>query len=201
MEPSPTTKYSLIGKLGDRRDAEAWSEFASIYQPVIFRICRKKGLQHADATDVTQEVLTQVAKSIDKFDPTHPGATFRGWLYRVTRNSVVDFFRSNNRKPTVSAGTDVFANVLQSDTDSKEFFLEYQRQVFLSVAREVSAQVKPSTWRAFWETEMENRPADAVAKSLGITVGALYVARSRVLARLKKAAIAHMEDTGLGGQS
>jgi len=201
MEPSPPTQYSLIGKLADPRDAEAWSEFATIYQPIIFRICQRKGLQHADATDVTQEVLAQVAKSIDKFDPSHPGATFRGWLYRVTRNSVVDFFRNKNRKPILSAGTDVFANVQHPDAGSKEFFLEYQRQIFLTVSREVAAKVNPSTWKAFWETEMERRSAEEVAGELGITVGALYVARSRVLARLKKAAAARMEETGIGAQS
>lgn len=196
MDSSPKTRYSLIGKLGDRRDAEAWSEFATIYQPVIFRICRKRGLQHADATDVTQEVLAQVAKSIEKFDPSHPGVTFRGWLYRVTRNSVVDFFRNRKRKPTVSAGTDVFANVQEQEQhDNEEFYLEFQRQVFLQVSREVAAQVKQSTWQAFWQTEMEKRPAEDVAEELGMTIGALYVARSRVLARLKKEAAVQMEET------
>ncbi len=200
MEPSFSTRYSLIGKLGNPRDAESWSEFASIYQPVIFRICRKKGLQHADATDVTQEVLAQVARSIDKFDADHPGATFRGWLYRVTRNSVVDFFRDQNRKPTVSAGTDVFANVQHPDAGSEEFYMEFQRQIFLTVSREVAARVNATTWKAFWETEMEKRSPEEVAVELGITVGALYVARSRVLARLKKAAAVRLQETGMGAR-
>ena len=76
MQDSPKTRYSLIGKLHDPQNLEAWSEFASIYQPLIFRICRQKGLQHADATDVTQDVMSRVADAIDSFDDNQKEATF-----------------------------------------------------------------------------------------------------------------------------
>ncbi len=198
MDNSPKTRYSLIGRLHDPQNAEAWNEFANIYQPLIFRICRQRGLQHADATDVTQEVMARVAKAIDQFDGQQEGATFRGWLYRVTRNLVIDFFRQKENRNSVGAKTGRFELMEQqpSDAQSKEFRIEFQRQIFSIVANQVREEVQPKTWQAFWRTEIENEPAGKVATSLGMNSGAVYVARSRVIARLKKAAEKKLNETG-----
>ena len=93
MNNSPDTRFSLIGRLADADNADAWNEFAQIYQPLIFRIARQRGLQHADASEVTQDVLTRVAKAVDGWDPDRSKGTFRGWLYRITRNVSVDYLR------------------------------------------------------------------------------------------------------------
>jgi len=66
---------------------EGWREFAAIYRPLVYRVARAKGLQHADAEDLTQDVLAVVERSLDQFDPTIGG--FRSWLYQITRNLVV----------------------------------------------------------------------------------------------------------------
>lgn len=197
MPDSAKTKYSLIGRLHDPQNLDAWNEFASIYQPLIFRICRQKGLQYADATDVTQEVMSKVAQAIDTFDSTQPGATFRGWLYRVTRNLVIDFFRKRENRGVVGAKTGVLDLVEQEPdkNDSREFRLEFQRQVFSVVANAVRKEVQPNTWQAFWRTEVHDEPVDAVAASLGMSPGGVYVARSRVIARLRKAVEQRMNES------
>lgn len=188
MNSAPETRYSLIGKLRNPQDIDAWTEFASIYQPLIMRIACKRGLQHADAVDVTQEVLTRVAAAIDRFDAQKPGVNFRGWLYRITRNLVIDFLRNRERSPAVQVReeTEFSQAAAPCRDESAEFQLEFQRQIFWQSAREVRSQVLTSTWHAFWMTEMQHRPVAEVAQELGLTTGAVYVARSRILARLRK---------------
>ena len=202
MNAAPETRYSLIGKLRDPQDAEAWAEFSTIYQPLIMRIARSKGLQHADATDVTQEVLTRVAKAIPEFDSNRSGATFRGWLYRITRNLVVDFIRSKSRGPRIEAAQSVesaqgidaaWSDPSQAEIDS--FQREYQRQLFVLAADKVQQTVKANTWQAFWRTEIEQEAVESVAKDLGISAGSIYVARSRILAKLKAVVDQHMSET------
>ncbi|QEG22310.1 RNA polymerase sigma factor [Mariniblastus fucicola] len=198
MQDTPKTRYSLIGKLHDPQNLEAWNEFASIYQPLIFRICRQRGLQHADATDVTQEVMSRVSKAIGTFDGQQQGATFRGWLYRVTRNLVIDFFRRKENRQVAGGETGLLELIAANpgEAESHEFRLEYQRQIFSLVTNQVRDEVNPKTWQAFWRTEVENASVDSVAKSLDMNRGAVYVARSRVIARLRKAAERRIIESG-----
>lgn len=187
MNGTPKTRYSLIGKLRDSQDAAAWREFTNIYQPLVFRICLSKGLQHADATDVTQEVLAKVAEAIEGFDASRQQATFRGWLYAVTRNLVVDFFREQRRHAPAGGEGATLAESDSGPEASAAFELEHRRQVFLEASAIVQEQVQAKTWRAFWLTEVEKKPVDAVADELGMQPGAIYMARSRVFSRLKAA--------------
>ncbi|MDB4778283.1 sigma-70 family RNA polymerase sigma factor, partial [bacterium] len=153
MNSTPETRYTLIGKLRNPQDAEAWAEFSNIYQPLIFRICRKRGLQHADAIDVTQEVLSKVAQASEKFSSERHGSTFRGWLYRVTQNLVIDFLRKRERNVLAKADYSLLRADDQQpvkNDESAEFRLEFQRQIFWLVAKDVRTQVKPQTWQAFW---------------------------------------------------
>ena len=193
------TRYSLVAKLRDPRDAAAWAEFAELYQPLILRIALGRGLQHADAIDLTQDVLARVAASVERFDPGHPGVTFRGWLYRITRNLLVDFLRRRGRSPLVQAEEHVrlAADADPGVAEREEFLRQYQRQLFRVVAGRVRGQVKPATWQAFWRTEIDGVPVGRVAAETGLSPGAVYVARSRVLARLKDAARQQMTETGL----
>lgn len=197
INPTPDTRYSLLGKLQDLQDAEAWEEFTELYQPLIFRICISRGLQYADATDVTQEVLARVAAVIEKFDREKSGATFRGWLHRVTRNLVIDFFRKGKRDVLLQSDRLTWFELETGadQKDSTEFDIEFQRQVFRAVAQRVQARVQPATWNAFWQTEIEQRPVSDVAGELGMNRGAVYMARSRVLMRLRKAVEERMQET------
>jgi RNA polymerase sigma factor (sigma-70 family) len=84
----PETRESLLARLNSPQSDEGWCEFAAIYRPLVYRVARAKGLQHADAEDLTQDVLAVVERSLDRFDPAIGG--FRGWLYQITRNLVVN---------------------------------------------------------------------------------------------------------------
>jgi RNA polymerase sigma-70 factor (ECF subfamily) len=197
MKPSPDTRFSLIEKLKRPEDMDAWSEFVSIYQPLIVGICRKKGLQHADANDVAQEVLSRVAKGIQSFDYSKTGATFRGWLYRITRNLTVDFFRRRDKDPLnkALAPNDFHLLPEPSADESREFDVEFQRHLFLVVAQNVESQMRPQTWAAFWKVEIERQDPSKVAEDLGVSRGAVYVAKSRVVARLRKEVQSRLEES------
>ncbi len=199
MKLTPETRYTLIGKLRNSQDEQAWEEFAGLYQPVVFRIAVAKGLQHADATDVTQEVLAKVANAIEKFSP-RSGSSFRAWLYQITRNLVIDFLRQRAKRPVLYDD-----QVLQAIVDHKpaerfalQFQQEFQKQIFWIVAQQVKGQVQPATWTAFWESEIQRKSIDEVAELTGMTAGAIYVARSRVIARMRQEVQKRMAETTEG---
>lgn len=189
MTHDPETRESLILRLKDVDDAHAWQDFAEIYQPLIFALARKRGLQEADAFDLTQEVLTRVARSIDRWDPDPARGSFRGWLATITRNMVIQFFRQNNRLPRTGNATEI-QNLLRNQPDesgdTSEFDLEHDRQLFAWAANKVRTQFEPKTWQAFWETAVEQQSVASVAQRLQISKGAVYIARSRVMDRLKR---------------
>lgn len=189
MPLPPKTRYSLIARLRDPHDAEAWNEFTEIYQPVIFKLCRSRGLQHADATDITQDVLGKIAIAIETFDLDRKQKNFRGWLYRITRNLVIDFLRKREKDPQVQfeAGLELALTTSPGQEDSAEFQRAFETQVFLTASKNVREKVREKTWSAFWLTEIDQVPVVQVSRRLGISVGTVYVARSRVLTRIKAA--------------
>lgn len=173
-------------RLRDPADAVAWSDFVSIYEPVIYRLARSRGLQDADAREVTQDVLISVAGAIERFDLQREGR-FGGWLARITRNATVD--RIRQRCEQGSGRTDMIRALEQlpeaEPDESAVFDLERRRQLFRWAAKRVRRQVQEPSWQAFWRTAVEGQPAATVAAQLDMTTGAVYVARCRVLARLK----------------
>ena len=201
MKSPSETRYSLIAKLSDLCDVDAWNEFVEIYQPVIFRLVTERGLQYADATDVTQLVLTRVSQVVEQFDPERQGATFRGWLYRITQNLTIDFLRKQKRTAASCQSLDApwdWRTLPQPNaSESQEFRRCYEQRLFVLASQVVRQRVAEKTWQAFWQTEIEARPVREVARSLGIHEGAIYVARSRVMARLKKEVQQRLDETGI----
>ena len=201
MKSPSETRYSLIAKLSNASDVGAWNEFAQIYQPVIFQLVSERGLQYADATDVTQQVLTRVSQVVDQFDPERQGATFRGWLYRITQNLTMDFFRqqqrAGNKAVSFNAELDWGAIPQPSASDTMEFRTCFEQRLFVLASQVVRQRVADQTWQAFWRTEIEGHQVRDVAKSLQVSDGAVYVARSRVIASLKKEVQNRLNETGL----
>jgi RNA polymerase sigma factor (sigma-70 family) len=189
MDDAPVTRHTLIAKLRDPADAVAWREFLTIYEPLVYRLARRKGLQDADARDLCQDVFRAVARAIDRWEPDPARGSFRGWLFTIARNLCINFLTRRDRHPRGSGDSDVLAmlDAVPADgPETTEFDQEYRRRLFRWAAEQVKGEFAPTTWKAFWQTAIENRPAAAVGKELGMTPGAVYVARSRVLARLRK---------------
>ncbi len=188
MSQSPSTRVSLILRLRDSDDRLAWDEFVEIYRPLIIRLAQKKGLQAADANDLCQDVLTRVASAINNWDPDPKQGSFRGWISQITRNLVVDFLRQSGKQPWTGENTSVLKNVQSGNGDSIEsqwFDYEHDRQVFAWAAEKAKSSFSITTWTAFWKTAVENQSVIKTAEQLNISRGAVYIARSRVMAKLK----------------
>ena len=198
MTDSPATRQSLLVRLRDPRDGQAWSEFVAIYTPLIDRLARANGLQSADAADIAQEVFRAVAGAIDRYDPDPARGSFRGWLFRIARNLMINLLAARRIRPQATGDSDVqglLEQVPAPDGAETSFFdLEYRRGLLVWAAEQVRGEFRPSTWQAFWLTAVEGQSASAAAKVNGISIGAVYIARSRVMARLK-ATIEQVEGT------
>ncbi|WP_231741872.1 sigma-70 family RNA polymerase sigma factor [Stieleria varia] len=187
----PETRASLIGKLGKSDSDDAWAEFVELYRPLVVRVALAKGLQHADADDLAQDVLATVGKAINSFDPLADGS-FRGWLFKITRNLCVNQLTrgpfSGNRGPIGSGDSDVHRMLLQQPADEATvtlFETEHRRLRFQQAAEMLQARFTESTWLSFWLTAVDGRSIQSVADELGMTEGSVRVARCRVLAKLK----------------
>ncbi len=189
MRVGPETRLSLLARLREPTDQEAWREFAAIYQPLIQRLAVQRGLQDADAQEVSQEVLLAVAGAIDRWEPDPNRASFRTWLFRIARNLLINLLKQKQRFPLVTGGTDMLELLHKQparDGDSEWFDHEFRRELFRWSVERIRSEFRESTWQAFWQTCVEGTQVATVADDLKLSVGAVYVARSRVMARLKQ---------------
>lgn len=186
----PDTRASLLIRLRQPGNQEAWREFASIYSPLIYRIATRKGFQNADAEDLLQDVLVAVARGIDRLEIGEDKGRFRGWLGRIARNLIVNAIEKRTRQALGVGGSEIAERLLQepelSPEETSAYRLEFRREHFQWAARAIRPEFQPATWKLFWRTSVEGEPIGDVARELGLSIGAAYAARCRVLARLRK---------------
>jgi RNA polymerase sigma factor (sigma-70 family) len=130
MNSHPETRISLLIRVRDPADQAAWNEFVEIYQPVILRLARQKGMQEADAEDVAQSVLSAIAKAIEQREHDPKRAKFRTWLHRVTHNTILNALTRG--KPDRGSGDSALLAVLDQQEshagpDSDLLQLEHRR--------------------------------------------------------------------------
>lgn len=180
----PETDPSLLERLRDHRDREAWDEFVAVYRPALVRFALRKGMQPTDAEDLAQTVLMAVAGAIGRWEVDAHRARFSTWLSTVANRQVIDELR--RRVPAVG-GTTADARLGEQEArgeDSRLLRNEVRRQCFLRASAVVRDEFPEASWTAFWLTAVEGRPAAEVAARVGKTVGAVYAARGRVMRRL-----------------
>ena len=188
MADAPTTRPSLLIRLRDARDAEAWQQFVALYGPIVYRFGRRNRLQDADAADLTQEVLRAVNGSVGRLDYDPQRGSFRGWLFTLAQRRLYDLLarRRRQEQPAGDSATHALLNELPVPESEEVWNQEHDRQVFAWAAEQVRGQFTESTWQAFWRTAVEGCDAARVAEELGLSVGAVYIAKSRVQARLRE---------------
>lgn len=187
MSQWPETSESLILRIRNPQDSLAWSQFMEIYEPVVYRLSRRRGLQHADAEDLCQQVFLSVAKAVENWEAHQGGPRFRNWLGRITRNAILNAM--TRAKPDCATGMSSMQDMLLSIPDGRDMTTailnESRMEAYRWAARQVQTEFSASTWTMFQETTIGGRSVGDVAKSLGSSSGAVYVARCRVMQRIK----------------
>lgn len=184
----PTTDPGLLRQLKDSAETSAWDRFVAIYRPAIVAVARQRGLAFADADDVAQEVFTAVAGAVHRFDPDRedgansgPRARFSTWLATIADRKTIDALRRARVRP---ASGHAFDAVAARDTDSRLLRFEGRRRLFLAAAADIQNEMSPTAWEAFWRTAIDGDSAERVAKTLGMTAGAVYAAKARTMRKL-----------------
>jgi len=188
------TRQSLIFRLHDVENQVAWDEFVVLYQPMIRRIAIKMGMQPADVGDVTQEVLLHLTRVVQQWDPKKSSGSFRGWLYRVSRNLMIRWISRQDENDVGSGNSDVKEwlaqqpdpKIVVDDVAGRDFDIEFQREAFAHAIDAVRGNFQSRTWQAFWMTVVENQSISDVSQQIDLRPGAIYVARSRVMSQLRK---------------
>ena len=189
-----STRQSLIVRISDSGDDESWAEFVRIYGPFIYAIGRRRGLQDADACDLVQDVMREVARSIPGYEPSK--GRFRSWLGVITRRMTMRIL-DNHRQPALGTGgsTNIaLLSGLSSDEAEADWEQAHRQQVFRWAAERVRRDFNEATWRAFWLTAVEGVPAQEAAEACGMTVSAVYMSKSRVTSRIRERVAGRRDD-------
>ena len=186
---SPDTRRSLLLRVRDREDDTAWRDFVNLYAPLIFAYARRRGLQDADAADVAQQVLHAVALALPDFDYDPAVGTFRGWLFTITRNQVFKSLNAKRRLP-VATGDSALQEILREQPDHREdeqqWNDDHYKRLFVWAAEKAKVEFRDRTWDAFWAVAVEGKQPAVVADELGMSVGAVYIAKSRVTVSIRQ---------------
>jgi RNA polymerase sigma-70 factor (ECF subfamily) len=190
MSELTTTRPSLLVRLRDPMDERAWSEFVEIYEPLIRRLARQRGLQDADAADLAQEVFRAVAGAIGRYDPNPSRGSFRAWLSTIARNLIVNLLSAQRRQPRGTGDTQ-FHELLEAQPapsleESALYDAEYRRRLIDWAAQQIRDEFTETAWLAFWKTAVEGVSADEAAWALRLSIGSVYQYKSRVVIRLRR---------------
>jgi RNA polymerase sigma-70 factor (ECF subfamily) len=179
-----TTPGSLLERLRRPGDLDAWEHFVRLYTPLLRSWARHKlGLNAPDAADLVQDVFTVLVQRLPEFR-YDPHKRFRGWLWTVTLNAARARHR---RRPTLVAPGAPEPRSEPAEPDVADAVAEKEYRAYLTrrALELMRAKFRSATWTAFWETVVNERPAADVARELGLTENAIYLAKGRVLRRLR----------------
>ena len=179
-----STPLSLLERLRRNDDPDAWRRFVELYSPLLFEWSRRNRVPESEADDLVQNVLVRLIQQMPVFK-SRPGGSFRAWLFTVLRNSWLDQCRIKKRQPIVARGIspDEQAGI---DPIAELTEVEYRGYLLRRSLRVVQTDFPETTWRAFWLHVVDGLPAADVAEIAGITPNAVYLARGRILKRLRE---------------
>ncbi len=188
FDASGSTSSSLLERV-KTQDPDAWRRMCALYGPQIYGCCRRAGLQQSDAADISQEVFRTVAAKIASFQLGRPGG-FRTWLRVITRNKIGDhlrLWRSEARGKGGTSAHDELQQIAESSVSFSAMDMDAQDNLLPHRALDlIRGEFAERTWQAFWLVVAEERSPAEVAQQLGMTLAAVYMAKSRVLGRLRQ---------------
>jgi RNA polymerase sigma-70 factor (ECF subfamily) len=176
------TRASLLLRVRDPANAAAWTEFDSIYRPLLQRYAKLCGLSDADAEDVVQHCMVAVHKHITSFEYDPSKGRFKGWLRTLVNNKVRNLARNRREH---QAATGAFAGLQATEPSPEEAFDELWMQEHIRHAlQHVRSEIEASSFEAYQRYVIEDQPVDEVCESLGINRNQLYGIKWRVNQKL-----------------
>ncbi|MCB9874572.1 MAG: sigma-70 family RNA polymerase sigma factor [Planctomycetaceae bacterium] len=177
------TPASLIARLRNEHDHDAWNVFVDLYAPMLLRWCRRRGLSDQDAADCIQDILTLLVGRMREFE-YDPNRSFRGWLKTVATNRLHDFFTRRQRIIDAEA---LASSSLETDNEVDVFDeQEYRDYVIGRALQMIETDFDDKTCDIFRELMLHHQSAEEVAEQFGVSRNAVYLAKSRVLRRLRE---------------
>ncbi len=177
-----TTPVSLLERLRQPNEPDAWNRFVKLYTPLLYYWAKRLGLQESDAADLVQDVFTLLVQKLPAFHYDRD-RSFRNWLLTVMSNKLRT--RLRHRPPASLGAGDVARLEAPEETDGLDE-TEYRERLVRQALHLMQTEFSPSMWKACWEHAVMGRPAAEVAAELGIRTGSVYVAKSRILTRLRQ---------------
>lgn len=176
-----STSSTLLHRLRQpQREAAAWDRFVELYTPLLLAWARRLGLQEPDAADLVQDLFACLVEQLPRFE-YDPKKSFRAWLKTLLLNR----WRNLARRRQARTGADL-ADLPAPDADPDAEEREYRQHLVSRAAKLIEHEFPAASWRAFWQTAVVGRPVAEVAAELGVTANTVYLARSRVLRRLRE---------------
>lgn len=179
-----TTPASLLERLRQPGERESWVRFIELYTPLLYHWARRARLQEADAADLVQDVLTLLVQKLPEFTYDRH-KSFRAWLRTVTLNKWRERLRCRVPMP-LDAQAAPLAELCSPDPVPLFEEAEYRQHLVNRALQLMKRDFQPTTWRACWEHVVCGRPVTLVAAELGISAKAVYLAKGRVLRRLRE---------------
>jgi RNA polymerase sigma-70 factor (ECF subfamily) len=186
------TSASLLGRLQADPHSAAWDRLVELYEPLIRGWLRRHEVLAQDADDLVQEVMAVVVRRLPEFRHNQRVGSFRTWLRTITVNALRDHWRGGKRRPTATGASDFQQLLVQLEDPtsgmSQLWDQEHDRHVTHRLLELLKGEFEPRTWQAFTLVALDGIPASQAAEQLGISVNAVFIAKSRVLARLRQEA-------------
>src|SRR5262245_30256916 len=183
ISPHDSTSASLLKRLHVPADQAAWDKFVRLYTPLLFYWARKAGLAEADSADLVQDVFCVLVRKMPEFR-YDPKKSFRAWLRTVLRNTWINRRRQKVAEPHGDLEGLEPQKVSDELLELEE--AEYRQQLVARAIELMQSEFEPSTWQACWRFAVLGQPAGDVARELKISVNAVYLAKSRVMSRLRR---------------
>jgi RNA polymerase sigma-70 factor (ECF subfamily) len=180
----------------------AWERMVELYQPLVFGWLRRQGVGHHDAEELTQDVLSVVAQEMPQFEHNGRPGGFRRWLRQITVHRALGFFRAGKLRAAAVGGSEFRDQLAELGRDDSRLSHQWDREHDAQIVRQLLVRMascfEEVTLSAFRHLVLDEMPAADVARQLGISVGAVYTAKSRVLRRLREEANGLVDDALLG---
>jgi len=186
------TSASLLQRLREQPQGEAWQRLVGIYTPLLKQWLGRYGLQASDVDDLVQDVMAVVVREMPQFEHHQRAGAFRRWLRTILVNRLRGFWRARENRPQAGGDSDLGQMLDQLEDPqsglSQLWDKEHDRHVMARLLEQIEAEVRPPTWQAFRRVVLDGKDEETVATELGISVNAVFIAKSRVLARLRREA-------------